>query len=379
MIPSLPWCHPKSAAVLLCGCSFLSSTLAFAAETLAYAVTTGQSGRWPRIEKTEIFALDPQGGRPRLVFSDAGADVLLVTVGQRVIAAAGERIFALGVERRGYREGFPHFPAAVYELSSDGSNQARKIFDVEGENGSSNLRDLFVSPSADKVGHINNLGGKWHVLLHDAASGKLLLKMDLTPIALDCHVREIGWMPDGNALFFTLETGDVHVTSDPSYERAGSYLMPDVGTSPARVPPQAEARPNRPGYEPVADTRPAMLGRLPDGRYLLSEFQWKRRAAGRSPAKPETFLYAVDPTTGARTDFLAGPNILLGSFRLAPSGRLVAFIESLGGKQAGPDLIDTRTVHVVDLATGKDQSLFTFPAKLLNLPATELIGWLNGK
>lgn len=364
---------------LLCALWLFLSTTAFSADKLVYSVTTGQEGRWPRIEKTEMFVLDPQGGQPRLVFSDAGLDFLLMTSGERLTAAAGGRVFGLGVGRKNYQSGFPHFPAAVYELSTDGSNHARKIFDIEGENGTSNFRDLFASPSGSKIGHINSLGGKWYIILHDTATGKLLLKMDLTPIALDCFVREIGWMPDGKRLFFTLETGDVDMTSEASYARAGSYLMPDTGGAPVRVASDLTAHPKRSGYTPVADTPATLLGQLPDGRYLLSEFQWKQGPAVRAPAKATNFLYTVSSTTGSRKDFVANANVMLGSFHLSASGRLVSYVESHGEQRVGHDLIDNRTVHVLDLATGKDQNLFSFPAKLFNLPVTELIGWLDAK
>jgi hypothetical protein len=365
--------------VLLFACWLFLSTAAFAGDRLVYSVTTGQEGRWPRIEKTVVFALDPLQDLPRVVFSDVDADFLLMTSGERLTAAAGRRVFALGVERKNYREGFPHFPAAVYELSTDGSNHARKIFDIEGENGSTNFRDLFASPSGSKIGHINNLGGKWYIILHDTATGKLLLKMDLTPIALDCFVREIAWMPDGKRLFFTLETGDVDMTSKASYARAGSYLMPDTGGVPARVASDLTAHPRRPGYQPVADTPSTLLGQLPDGRYLLSEFQWKQGPAVRPPAKAVPFLYTVNSRTGSRKDYLTDTNLLPASVRISPSGRLVAYLESVGELRAGRDLIDRRNVHVLDPATGKDRNLFSFPAKLLNLPVTELIGWIDSK
>jgi hypothetical protein len=364
---------------LLFACGLLLSTATFAADKLVYSVTTGQEGRWPRIDKTDVLVLDPQGGQPRMVFSDADAEFLLMTSGERLTAAAVGRVFALGVNRKNYQNGFPHFPAAVYELSTDGSNHAWKIFDIEGENGTSNFRDLFVSPSGSKIGHINSLGGKWYIILHDTATGKLLLKMDLTPIALDCFVREIGWMPDGKRLIFTLETGDVDMTSEASYARAGSYLMPDTGGPAVRVASNLTAHPKRSGYQPVADTPPTLLGQLPDGGYLLSEFQWKQGPAVRAPAKATNFLYTVNSTTGSQKDFVANANVMLGSFHLSASGRLVSYVESHGEQRVGPDLIDNRTVHVLDLTTGKDQNLFSFPAKLFNLPVTELIGWLDGK
>ena len=311
--------------LLITACWFAFHSAAFAAESIVYAVTTGQPGRFPRIAKTEIFALSPRGDQPRRVFSDAGMTFLLVTSGERVMASTGVRIFAPGYDRKSYRSGLPTYPAAIYELSTDGSNRARKLFDLEGDGGTSNYRDLFVSPSGAKLGHINSVEGKWFLFIHDTASGKLLLKMGLTPIALDCFVRTVGWMRDGKRLFFTLETGDVHVTSDPSYARAGSYLMPDAG------------------------------------------------------GPPTTFLYTVQPSAGARRDFLVGTNIRVGSARLSPLGDMVVFTVSAGERRVGTELLENRTVRVLDMVSGEQQTVFSFTANLLNLPATELIGWIDAK
>jgi hypothetical protein len=324
--------------------------------------------------KTEIFAVDSQAGKPGVIFSDTGADFLLLPTytgsGQgQVIAAAGGRIFARGIERKHYTGGWPTFPAAVYELATDGSNAARKLFDIEGEHGSSNFRDLFGNPSGSKVGHLNYLGGKLYLLLHETAAGALLQKIDLSRIALDCFVSKIGWMPDGKRIFFTLETGDVHVTSEPSYARVGSYMMEDDGGTPARIPGQVAFHPKRPGYRFDSESPPVLLGALPDAHYLFREVQWSQ-AAGRPP-QALSFLFSVDPVTKAWKDFPTSPEGTLTSFCLSYSGA-VAFIDLQ--RQNG---VETHTVWSMELESAKKQKVFSLSTRPPTLPWLNLIGWLR--
>lgn len=89
--------------------------------------------------------------------------------------------------------------------------------------------------------------------------------------------------------------GDVHVTSDPSYARAGIHLLPDDGGAPVRVPPDVAMHPKRPGCQPVSGTPPALLGQLPDGRCLL-RVPMEAGAGGEG-----AFLYAVHLTTNIGT------------------------------------------------------------------------------
>jgi hypothetical protein len=349
-----------------------------------YSVSTGESKSVPRIAKTEIFAVEPQTGKTRLVFSDADAAFLLLPAypgsgEQQVMAAAGQRVFARGFERRIYTGGWATFPAAIYELSTDGSNRARKLFDIEGENGSSNFRNLFVSPSGAKIGYLNHLGGKWHLFLRETSTGKLLQKTDLGSITLDCFVRGVGFMPDGARLFFTLETGDVDATSKASYARVGSYVMDD-GSRPVRVAREVAMHPKRPGYRIESDFAPVLLGALADGRYLFSEFQWKLGPKGLPPGGgPVTFLYAVDPVTNVRKDFPTTAQGVLGSLRFSSSGQAVAFSESQRQQETESVRTETQTVWAIDLDSGQDRQLFSFATKPMVLPWMSLIGWLNEK
>ena len=56
----------------------LLAARAGAGQTLFYSQSTGQPTTFPRIAKTEIFAVDVQTGTRRVVFSDVGLDWLLL-------------------------------------------------------------------------------------------------------------------------------------------------------------------------------------------------------------------------------------------------------------------------------------------------------------
>ena len=362
--------------MLLLSCAVWLAPAAGSGDRFVYSVSSGESDRFPRLLKTEIFAVDRQTGKPQMIYSDAGADFLLLpaypgTGQEQVMVASGGRIFARGIERKYYTSGWPTFPAAVYELATDGSNAARKLFDIEGEYGSSNFRNLFGDASGSKVGHLNYLGGKLYMLLHDTSAGALLRKIDLSAAVLDCFVGKIGWMPDGKRIFFTLETGDVHVTSKASYARAGSYLMEDDGGKPVRIPSDVAFHPTRPGYRFDPESPPILLGALPDAHYLFSEFQWSQ-AAGRSP-QTVNFLFSVDPVTKAWKDFPTTTEGSLTSFRLSHSGA-VAFIELQRQKE-----IETQTVWSMEQSSAKKQKVFSLSTKPMAMPWLNLIGWLRSR
>jgi hypothetical protein len=118
--------------------------------------------------KTEIFALDLETGKKRLVFSDGNARLQLSAFrGGKSIVAAGRRIFAVGVDRQDLAND-PRTAGALYELSTDGSGSVRKVFAID------NFSSPFVSPSGSKIGYMPGDSTETHVVIRDTATGKLL-------------------------------------------------------------------------------------------------------------------------------------------------------------------------------------------------------------
>lgn len=321
-----------------------------AGQALLYSLSTGDSTPFPRIAKTEIFAVDVETGNRRVVFSDAGLDWILLPAypgggERRTMVTAGGRIFARGFPRKSYSGGWPTFPAALYELKLDGSNEARKIFDIEGnlETGS-NFRNLFADPAGTQVGYLTYENGKLYLYLRETGRGTLLRRDDLSRITLDCLVTNIGFLPDGRRIFFTLDTGDDDATSKASFGRVGSYVMKTDGSPPVRT-------------ERVAN----LVAPLSGGRNLY---------AGRFPS---SFLYMTGPATKSRRDYATSATGIPDFFHATADGRLVAFIEEQRSYQ--PVATISLVIRWVDLGSGREQGLLPVSTKPVVLPWLNLIGW----
>jgi hypothetical protein len=191
------------------------------------------------------------------------------------MVAAGGRIFARGLPRNSYSGGWPAFPTSLYELKTDGSNQGRKIFDIEGnrETGS-NFRNLFADLTRARIGYLTYENDKLYLYLRETSQGALLRRVDMSRTTLDCLVTNIGFLPDGQQAFFTADTGDDDATSKSSFGRVGTYVMKTDGSTPVRTARTAN-----------------LIAPLSGGRNLYS---------GRPPL---SFLYRTGPTSKARRDY----------------------------------------------------------------------------
>jgi len=327
---------------------FLLPCRAAGGEQIVYIVSTGENRPLPLIQHTKVYAIDPDTGREHLMFSDRNLPILLLpgfAFGglSDCAASGGSRIFARGVERSRYQGGYHTFPASVFELTGGDSGVPRKIFDIPGRYGSSNFRQLFASPSGDKVGYTNYLD-TYVLVVHASNTGKILHSIQLAPILRDCFVESIGWMPNGKRLFFTAATGDEHVTSDEAYALAGSYVMNEDGSGVARLPRNIAASQPRKGYRLNSGEWPVLQGVLPDGRYLFNEYRFQQGP----PYESRTFLYTVNPASRTRRDLIEARNSMRAL--ISPSGRRVL----IGGdyREGQP-----QSVRVLNLDTGAERRL----------------------
>jgi hypothetical protein len=321
-----------------------------AGQALLYSQSTGDPTPFPRIAKTEIFAVDVQTGNRRLVFSDVGLDWLLLPAypggGERqTMVAAGGRIFARGLPRKSYSGGWRTYPAALYELKLDGSNQGRKIFEIEGNpDTGSNFQSLFADPAGARIGYLTYENSKPYLYLRETNRGALLRRVDLSRTTLDCLVTNIGFLPDGQTIFFTLDTGDDDATSKASFGRVGSYVMKTDGSPPVRTAGISN-----------------LVAPLSGGRNLY---------AGRLPS---SFLYVTGPAIKARRDYATSATGVLDFFRPSADARSVAFIEEQRAYR--PVATISLVIRWVDLESGREQSMPAVATKPMVLPWLNLIGW----
>ncbi|MGO9211628.1 MAG: hypothetical protein ACLPXM_17860 [Terriglobales bacterium] len=361
--------------ILVLFCVAFLAQAARASESLVYAVSTGETKPSQALPKTEIFIVDSESGKQRLVFSDADTELLLLPGSdvQSDIVAAGGRIFSRGVERKLYTNGRSDSPAAVFELPTSRSGKARKIFDIENEVPmGSNFRNLFISPTGAKIGYMKVINGKPYLFLHETSTGKLLRKMDLSQMVFDLFVTSIGWMPDGERLFFTLDRSDEDDNWRLPESQVGSYVMKEDGSGLARIAPEAAMHPKRPGLQANAVGAAVVLGALPDGRYLLRDFQ-----VGPPSAHPGTYLYTLDPLANTQKTLSTDVPGELRCFRLSRSGRKLALLATEQESNTTEVSTGSKAVSVFDVESGQGRKLFYFTIKPDGPAWIDLIGWLG--
>jgi len=374
---------------------FLSSGV-HAGDSVLYSVTTSESHSGipvvkTQVFKTEIFAVDAETGKQRLVFSDANVSFFLMPGGRLRggIVAAGGKIFAEGIEPVQSAAHTPKFdpaaPAAIYELSTDGSGQARKVFDtVRGEQ-SVNCGSQFLNSSGSEIGSVNYLQGKYYLVVCDTATGKLLRNSQLKYGSEERRgwrfgsISRIGWMTDDKRIFFTIElAGD---SDDAWWDHAGSpvgthVLGPDADTG-VRLAPEAALHPRIVGMQPSDESAAVLIGTLPDGGYLLQDYEGDTNGAGGP------YFYELDLASKTQKIFPLRVDGDLGSFHLSHSGNRLVLMATQKeiAKQPSFASIATLSVWIMDLESGKQRKLLSFPphdeTHGADGPWVNLIGWLG--
>lgn len=363
--------------ILVLCCVVLFGNYSRAGDSLLYCVSEGATKDSQVLSKTDIFAVNPETGKQRLVFSDARSEFLLLpgSDAQIDVVAAGGRIFSRGMDRKLYAKDPAYSPAALYELSANGSGKARKLFDIPIEAGmGSNIRMLFVSPTGAKIGFVRTSNGKQYLFLYETSTGKLLRKIDLTEDVADMSVAAIGWMPDGERLFSTLNRTDEDDEWTNPESLMGSYVIKEDGTGRQRIAPEAEMHPSLPGLNRDVKACAVLLGVLPDGRYLVRDFQM-----GPPSAHPGAYVYILDPATKAQRTLTIGVPGELYPFRLSRSASELAMVATQRKFEPGNASTDAKTLWVFALESGKQRKLLSFTTKQDGSKWIGLVGWLGSR
>jgi WD40 repeat protein len=372
----------KARALVACGIVFLAPAV-WAGESVLYSVTE-RSVAYPATnrpvkvsvaeDKTDVFAIDPETGKTRLVFSDANAEFMLLPGGrtQRGMVAAGGRIFSVAVDRQGWANNGGR--KSVYELSTDGSGKARRVFNIE------SYGDLFVNPSGEKIAYFVDATAEACVI-RETATGKLLRTVRIQSETISGAVSAVGWMPDGERFFFSLAVAgddDEAYWNNPN-SPIGTYVMKGDATVPTRLAPEPELHFRAPDMQAAPDLGASLIGVLPDGRYLLSDAETGPAHAG----VVVDILYALDLAKKTQQMFPLQVEGNPDSYHLSRSGNRLALESTLAKHEKLPTYTATSTVSlwVLELESGKQSKLISFAIADINRdfkgPWINLIGWLQ--
>ncbi|MFC1896856.1 hypothetical protein ACFL0Q_09435 [Thermodesulfobacteriota bacterium] len=370
LLPARRGPHVRLCVSILLGLVACAGMVSFAREAragerLAYAVVSKASDF--TAAKTEIFCIDPDTSEKELLFSDANTSIILL---QRLYVfhfpvAGGGRLFA----HAAHRSAFVPFPGndSLWELSVDGSNDFRRMTHVLG---GESLGDLFVNSTGTRIGYINVMDRKQYILIHDVASGKLLNQVDITDMFLDCYASSIGWLPESERLYVSLEIGDVHITSEASYARVGTYLMDEHGEHVVKL----SELPPRKGYFPPETVR--MIGMLPGGEYVFETMQGRVHPSGEQSRSlfavvkaARDFSMIEDMSFSPATGLYSGIRV---SYRLSPSGTYL----SAAGLPISSSAVSC-DLWLKNLQTGLERNILSLPTQGLQGPFLGLVGWID--
>lgn len=379
-------------SVLLCAPAG-AQTLVYA---LSYAETRGSlHARFPNgvlgapikerlamlrsFRKTEIHCVSMIDGKRSLLFSDEGTNFEISPTNP---AFAAGKAYVTGVEREWRTTPNPGAysePSAIYELSLDGSNRFRRLFETR-----QNQMPVLLNRAGRKAVFESFEDGKYMAFVYEVPAWTLLHRWSLTALGKvhcpACLPASYGWLADGDRLFFNLDLGDEDDDGEAAAEPSknpnvpGTYIMADDGTDLGGIPARASHL-ELPGYIPQETATAVLIGQLPGGNYLFRDFALKKTVSPEASATLESFLvYATPDFSPFR--HIPLEKLRLSTFTLSPSGRYLAFMED----RITPDYRTERHLWGKDLESGTEKELFIAPppnpptSPELNIVLT-LLGW----
>lgn len=352
---------------LILAAIILLSGVVSASDKLIYSVT--HKGTDYSIVKAEVYALDPSTGGSTLLYSDEGTPIMVSgqTLNPEFGLGAGGRLFAQACERDKKTGGKIYQKEALYELSTDGSCSYRMITPV---NHYSPFTGFFVKPDGTEIGCVKWLEGSQHLLMLDTETGDTVRNLDLSETFIDCFASSIGWMPDGYKLYFSLETGDAHITSEESYALVGCYFMDEGGDNLVKL----DALPATEGYRAPEMLR--FVGFLPSGEYVFAAAD--RRLDNVNEMRSSVYVVAGVGTDSVRVrdvTFSFEPNIPLGTsgeMAVSRSGRYVAAQDMLHRSKD-----NIQRIWLKDLVSGEEKNIYSLPCDRNAGPWVRILGWVS--
>jgi hypothetical protein len=320
--------------------------------------------------KTEIYSVSMIDGKRSLLFSDDGMNLEIRPTGATLGAG---KSYATGIVREWRTTSTPGAysePAAIYEVSLDGSNRFRRLVEIE-----TNQSPVLLNPQTQKMvfgAFVSN--GKYVVSIYDIPTWKLLRSWELTHAHCpDCIPVSYGWLADGDRLFFNLDVGG---DDSSAHDVPGAYITAEDGTDLGGIPMHV-GQLQLPGYTRDKDVTTFLIGQLPDGEYLFRDYGLKKGLLPKAPMEQESFLVITGPDFKSKKQ-IPLQRFQIGSFCLSPSGKYLAYIE----ERQIPNYRTERHLWGRNLESGTEKEmLVTAPPHPPSFPEPNvsftILGWLD--
>jgi hypothetical protein len=329
------------------------------------------SSRKGDTKTSEIFTVKPPDGKARRVYFDQDLtthlqpDYVLPVVG-------GRRVFALLAAPNAHVEYDTKTQAMkpggylIAELDLDGSNRFRKVFEPQGEQV---IRHLAANATGGKLAYVNESGRhdgqrlRW-LFIHNADTGALQTRVNLSRICVECIVETIGWL-DEQHLYVTLDVPPAGLKAEDTEKRSGIYLIAEMDGHATKLTHDLLALTHDPTYEPRV-TGPTAIGALSDGTLVVHD-HLTRPGQRCAPMFLQTLDLSKQSSHSIRVDTTCSTNP-----RLARSARWVAFTQWVPGDS--PDLVH---LWIKDMVSGKETRYLSSKRTDSVLRSLAPIGWLQ--
>jgi hypothetical protein len=322
------------------------------------------------LRKTEIFSLNLADGKRTLLFSDEG---MTFEIRPNFVALGSGKAFVAGVEREWRTSpspGVTETPQAIYEITLDGSNHFRRLFETK-----QNQSSLFLNPQGTRAVFSVNVNVQDVISIYSVPEWKPLhtfgLAKILEPHCPACSLSSFGWLADGARLFFNVGIVDDDDENSNHPNVPGTYIASEEGADLGILSPEMVPVPPSPNVPPDFIIR-HFVGQLPDGALIFQENP-PRRGGGR--AAPERILVISDANSKVQRQFPQPTPIGVGY--ISSSGKYLAYIES---RRQTPKWQWETHLLVKDLQSGEEKDLLTVPPQ--NPPSfpepsvvLHLLGW----
>jgi hypothetical protein len=370
---SLTLCISARTQTLVFALSYADTPASFRARFPYGALRASESDKVAmlrNLRKTEIYSLNLADGKRTLLFSDEGMGF---EIRPNSMSLGSGQAYVAGVDRAWRNTASPgvtETPQAMYELTLDGSNKIRRLFEID-----QNLWPLLLNPQGTRAVFSVNVNEQMVISIYSVPDWKLLHTFELAkllkPHCPTCSLGSYGWLADGARLFF--EIGVDHDDDDKSGHPTvpGTYTASEEGADLEILSPEVVLLPASHCVPPTFITH-RFLGQLPDGAFLFEE-NLPRTSDAHAPHGP--FLVISDAGDKVQRQFPETTQIGLGY--LSSSGKYVAYLES---RRQIPKWQWETGLMVKDLLSGEEKDLLTIPPQ--NPPSSlepnvtlHLLGW----
>lgn len=273
---------------------------------------------------TEIWAYDIQKKKHTKVFSDENEPIAVIGShgnafsDPNVVSAKGKLYVYARTKNKGpdilYSD-----KGDIYEIECGPPVVKKKVYQPEG---SFPTYGLYITNDGSKIGFFSfsfeGYSRKKFICVVETASGKMISKIDVSKDFLDCYAPTMGWLPDNETMYFTLHTGDIHVTSEESYKQVGNYSIKYDGTNLTKLDKQLFAWPSKPGFLDFREV-PVWYSAGKDGTSLF-------RALLNGRGGYHSYLYLINTKTGLKKEVELAHNHGEWQLNVSPDGKYLAYI-----------------------------------------------------